>query len=467
MAPAAARALRVLLALAGASSAAADIYFPQMIHLSLTGQDGEMAVDWISSCPDGSSAVTFADNPAHTNATSAPGVDHASAYVDLHMTHTNYTLHYALMTGLRPGTMYYYKVGCSNMSSQALSFQSFPPADREPIWAAYGDMGLGVDTWRELAPSIPVLAQEAQAGEFDGIIHAGDYAYDFAVDEGRVGDRFMNAIQPFASKVPYMGAVGNHECGGGNRMHYSRRFAGFNFAARNSKAKPAGSFNSGDNMWYSWDAGLIHFVTVNTEAWNCPNMDPTKGMGSGNCVWNPTTNRSLADEFLEWFEADLEAANVPAQRAKVPWVVMYAHKAFYMQPGTNFSAIDDLAHAHGVDLHIAGHVHIYQRFFPLRSSPYGPNASNPNNQPADWDHGCATELPDGAGNTYTNPKYMTQIVAGSPGDIEVTSDSNAAFPNGAAEPGSGPGSCNGLTTNVSIDKPIAACRANYGERDDQ
>ena len=121
MAPAAARALRVLLALAGASSAAADIYFPQMIHLSLTGQDGEMAVDWISSCPDGSSAVTFADNPAHTNATSAPGVDHASAYVDLHMTHTNYTLHYALMTGLRPGTMYYYKVGCSNMSSQALS----------------------------------------------------------------------------------------------------------------------------------------------------------------------------------------------------------------------------------------------------------------------------------------------------------------------------------------------------------
>ena len=32
---------------------------------------------------------------------------------------------------------------------------------------------------------------------------------------------------------------------------------------------------------------------------------------------------------------------------------------------------------------------------------------------------------------YTNPKYMTQIVAGSPGDIEVTS---ATSPEGAAEP---------------------------------
>ena len=97
-----------------------------------------------------------------------------------------------------------------------------------------------------------------------------------------------------------------------------------------------------------------------------------------------------------------------------------------MQPGTNFSAIDDLAHRHGVDLHIAGHVHIYQRFFPLRTSPYGPSASRPNNKPADWDHACAKELPNEAGSIYTNPKYMTQIVAGSPGDVEVTSGAKPA-----------------------------------------
>lgn len=38
---------------------------------------------------------------------------------------------------------------------------------------------------------------------FDGVIHAGDYAYDFSVDGGSVGDRFMNALQPFASKVSH------------------------------------------------------------------------------------------------------------------------------------------------------------------------------------------------------------------------------------------------------------------------
>jgi hypothetical protein len=35
----------------------------------------------------------------------------------------------------------------------------------------------------------------------------------------------MNALQPFAQHVPYMAAVGNHECGGSNLAHYAMRFA--------------------------------------------------------------------------------------------------------------------------------------------------------------------------------------------------------------------------------------------------
>jgi hypothetical protein len=60
----------------------------------------------------------------------------------------------------------------------------------------------------------------------------------------------MNEIEAFASSVPYMAAVGNHECGGTNRKHFSRRFAGLNYAAKSSNATPAGSFKSGDNLWY-------------------------------------------------------------------------------------------------------------------------------------------------------------------------------------------------------------------------
>ena len=95
-------------------------------------------------------------------------------------------------------------------------------------------------------------------------------------------------------------------------------------------------------------------------------------------------------------------------------MVSFAHKGWYMQPGVNFSFIDDLAHKYGIDLHIAGHIHTYQvcyslfsrttwiddvfpqltrmpqRFYPLRSSPLGPNPSRPNNRPADVDFDCAS-----------------------------------------------------------------------------
>ena len=47
-----------------AAFARADLYYPQMIHLSLTGLDGEMAVDWISSCPDGEFPLALPELPS-------------------------------------------------------------------------------------------------------------------------------------------------------------------------------------------------------------------------------------------------------------------------------------------------------------------------------------------------------------------------------------------------------------------
>ena len=43
------------------------------------------------------------------------------------------------------------------------------------------------------------------------IIHVGDFAYNMATDNGRVGNEFMKQIEPIAAYVPYMTCVGNHE----------------------------------------------------------------------------------------------------------------------------------------------------------------------------------------------------------------------------------------------------------------
>ena len=49
-----------------------------------------------------------------------------------------------------------------------------------------------------------------------------------------------------------------------------------------------------------------------------------------------------------------------------------------------------------------------------------------------------------ANNTYTNPRYMATIVAGGPGDPEITPETEA--------------DCAGNISSPNFDKPMAICR---------
>ena len=53
-----------------------------------------------------------------------------------------------------------------------------------------------------------------QGVDYQTVLHAGDLAYNMETDEGRVGDRFMEQIEPVASRLPYMVSPGNHESHG-------------------------------------------------------------------------------------------------------------------------------------------------------------------------------------------------------------------------------------------------------------
>ena len=53
------------------------------------------------------------------------------------------------------------------------------------------------------------LEEEVASGNYDSIFHIGDisYATGFLVE----WDYFLQLITPFASRLPYMTAIGNHE----------------------------------------------------------------------------------------------------------------------------------------------------------------------------------------------------------------------------------------------------------------
>lgn len=99
-----------------------------------------------------------------------------------------------------------------------------------PTFLVYGDLGYNN------GQSIPRIKEQViNGGNIDAILHVGDIAYDlysvgsFASvckinniysssfllftlkDDGNQGDKFMETIEPVASRVPYMTIPGNHE----------------------------------------------------------------------------------------------------------------------------------------------------------------------------------------------------------------------------------------------------------------
>ena len=81
----------------------------------------------------------------------------------------------------------------------------------------YDDMGRGSTdmsyTWNEygrpaidLAYSVGALAL---TGQIDAIVHGGDISY--AMGYAAVWEFYLNMISPYASAVPYLSLVGNHE----------------------------------------------------------------------------------------------------------------------------------------------------------------------------------------------------------------------------------------------------------------
>ena len=42
------------------------------------------------------------------------------------------------------------------------------------------------------------------SSQYQALLHAGDLAYNLDSNNGRVGDRFLDQIEPIASRLPYM-----------------------------------------------------------------------------------------------------------------------------------------------------------------------------------------------------------------------------------------------------------------------
>lgn len=187
--------------------------------------------------------------------------------------------------------------------------------------------------------------------------------------------------------VPYMTLPGNHEAVCSEPTPFLCPSNQKNFTAyRNRFRMPWRETGGQENMFYSYDAGLIHFISISTET-----DFPNSPMGPGTYY-----NAGPFGDQLAWLEADLQAAN--ANRAKVPWIVASGHRPFYTSSDTGLckvcrAAFEALFLEYGVDIYLAGHVHWYERMWPIAN-------------------GTVTQ------QNYEEPTGIVHLVNGAAGNVE-------------------------------------------------
>lgn len=224
--------------------------------------------------------------------------------------------------------------------------------------AIYGDMGF---------ENSNKTMEKLKSRDIDMFLHIGDISY--ADDKGfefgynykyeTTYDSFLNSVNIFSNNKPYMVCPGNHDISCHSIWDLGCDINFRNFTAFNLRFKMP--LNGSKNMWYSFNFGPIHFVSINTET-DYPNSPTTPysfiGTPSGGGFGNQ----------LLWLENDLKHA--VKNRIERPWIIVYGHRPMYSKiifdwPLNSKSrvrnAFEKIFLKYKVDIYFAGHIHAYER----------------------------------------------------------------------------------------------------------
>ncbi|KAI5638603.1 calcineurin-like phosphoesterase domain-containing protein [Phthorimaea operculella] len=301
---------------------------PEQVHIAFGDKINDIAITWSTMKDTHKSVVQFGEKTTDQMTTG-----HRTVFVDGGALKHKQWIHRATLMDLKYDTKYVYKVGSKYGMSKEFSFRT-PPSGQDFVLNALvvGDMGIPEG---EKVKTLAGLEYELKNSRYYMVIHNGDFAYEFYDENGMKGDRFMRMIEPVAANIPYMTTPGNHE-DRYNFSHYKNRFT-----------MPR---HGHENMFYSFNIGLVHFVMANTEVYHI---------------------------------------DAPEQQEKYPWIILMAHQPMYCSstnkwdkcrkldgtdadypqrvgiPEFGGKGMEVLLKDYGVDLVICAHEHFFERSWPL------------------------------------------------------------------------------------------------------
>jgi hypothetical protein len=380
---------------------------PSQIHIAFAGVDENgdpngMVISWQTENPTKTSTVMYGFSDS----------DLSLEGIGIQQTYYQTWDHHVILQDLKPSTTYYYSCGDSlGGFSPTFSFTTAPSRDtvEYPMnIAIFGDMGVYYSEDSRLTLTTMGLQKE-----YDWIWHLGDISYaddDFVHNPlednyEETWNFYMRAIQAFSAQFPYMVMAGNHEaechspaC---ETSRYKLEHLG-NFSAYNSRFRmPSQESGGNSNMWYSFNYGPIHFINIDTET-------DFEGAPTDHYTWYGA-NGGFWGNQIAWLEADL--AKAAAERDVRPWIFVGGHRPVYSVDDIDANgdpsgisknlqdAVEGLFHEYKVDVYWCGHVHAYERQWPVYNN-------------------VNVEV----GSSYVDPEYTFYIVHGAAGNDEKHED---------------------------------------------
>jgi acid phosphatase type 7 len=220
---------------------------------------------------------------------------------------------------LEPSTVYCYELLDDTQTMIARNgFRTAPAPDTDMVrFLVFGDSGGG-------GSDQYALLEQMYTVPYELMIHTGDLAYDSGTI-GQVEDTVFGVYGDLFRNIPFFPASGNHDYG---TMQGAPFRDVFNLP--------------GNEKWYSYDWGHVHFVALDTEADYSTQMT--------------------------WLEQDLAATTRP-------WKIIYMHRPPYSSglhgsDTTLRNKLQPIAERYGVQLVLAGHDHDYERIKPQNGVAY-------------------------------------------------------------------------------------------------
>ncbi|MCW3117850.1 MAG: hypothetical protein JWM28_1932 [Chitinophagaceae bacterium] len=274
------------------------------------------------------------------------------------------TEHEIRITGLTADTKYYYRFGSSTQALQAGAdnyFTTAPPAGtkRKIRIVAFGDCGKNDNSYQ--SGTLNSYLNYAGANQAEALLLLGDNAYNAGTDT-EYQTQYFNIYSPNILKNHQLfPSPGNHDYANSSARQSDHTIP-YNSIFSNPSAAQSGGLASGTEVYYAWDWGNIHFLSL--DSYGLENSGTTR-------LYDTTGAQAL------WVKQDL-AANTR------PWVIAYWHHPPFTMGSHNSDTDAEstkmrqnfirILERLGVDLIICGHSHNYERSYLLKGY-FGTEAS--------------------------------------------------------------------------------------------